>query len=96
MYVFRLPIPYPTSFHQCSFSAISFRCSCWLQWHHFCLWTDILRENTYYGGEGLTFMRGEELGVIMRGQRISVQGKILESRLLGLEDEVRSIIIVEV
>ena len=27
------------------------RCSRWLQWHHFCLWTNLIWQNTYYGGE---------------------------------------------
>ena len=58
MYIFWFPIPYSTSFHQCSFLAMSSRCPCWLQWHHFCLWTDILRENTYHGGEGSDFHEG--------------------------------------
>ena len=44
----------------------------------------------------LTFMRGEERGVIMRSQGISVWGKISESSLLDLADEVRSITVVEV
>ena len=72
MYFFRLPIPYPTSLYHCSFSAISSRCPCWLQWHHFCLWTDILRENTYYGGEGSDVYGSEELGLLTGGQGMSV------------------------
>lgn len=55
---FQLPIPCPTSLHQCFFSTISSRRPCWLQWHHICLWTDILRKNTYYGGEDSDFHEG--------------------------------------
>lgn len=58
MHFFQLPIPSPTSLHQCFFSTISSRCPCWLQWHHICLWTDILRKNTYYGGEDSDFHEG--------------------------------------
>lgn len=28
-----------------------FRCAGWIQWHHLCLWADILWEDSHYGGE---------------------------------------------
>lgn len=66
------PFPIPLlSTSQSSFSAVFSRCPCWLQWYHICLWTDILRENTYYGGEGLISMEGEKLGVIIGDKEIS-------------------------
>lgn len=77
MYFFQAPHSLPHFSLPVFFLCHLFRCPCWLQWHHFCLWTDILREDTYYGGEGSDFYGNEELGVLIGGQGISV-GKDLE------------------